>query len=122
VSTVAPRDDADLSPIEWKGMTFRSWSEVRLARAFEDRGLLYIPNARARVGILPRRETRELDALVNVDGLWVGIESTASRSIHRPDRLPSMNAIGSLLISGVVHVFRFDGVSCTRAPIRLRLR
>jgi hypothetical protein len=122
VSTVAPRDDADLSPIEWKGMTFRSWSEVRLARAFEDRGLLYIPNARARVGILPRRETRELDALVNVDGLWVGIE-VDGEPFHPPSRSAAEHERDRvLLISGVVHVFRFDGVSCTRAPIRLRLR
>jgi hypothetical protein len=102
--TVAVPDD---TPISWEGMTFRSWSELRLAKAFDDRGLLYLPNARGRVGIAPRRETRELDALVNVDGLLVNIEVDGapwhpperSADEHRRDRL--------LLVNGIV-VFRYD--------------
>lgn len=116
MATVTPGADSDgRQPIEWKGLTFRSWSELRLAKAFEDRGLLYIANARGRVGSHPRRETRELDALVNVDGLWVGIEvdgapfHPAERSAmeHRRDRL--------FLISGVT-VFRYDAREVYERP------
>jgi hypothetical protein len=108
MATVTPSADDGRAPIEWKGLTFRSWSEVRLARAFEDRGLLYIANARARVGINPRRETRELDALVNVDGMWVGIE-VDGEPFHPPARSAAEHERDRLfLFSGVVHVFRYD--------------
>lgn len=108
MSTVTPGADEAGRAIEWKGLTFRSWSEVRLARAFEDRGLLYIANARARVGVSPRRETRELDALVNVDGLWVGIE-VDGEPFHPPSRSAAEHTRDRLfLISGVVQVFRYD--------------
>lgn len=108
MATVATEDDAGRASIKWNGLTFRSWSELRLARAFEDRGLLYVANARVRVGIHPRRETRELDALVNVDGLWVGIE-VDGEPFHPPARSAAEHERDRLfLISGVVAVFRFD--------------
>jgi hypothetical protein len=116
VATLAPNEDAQRGPIEWKGLTFRSWSELRLARAFEDRGLLYVANARARVGIGPRRETRELDALVNVDGIWVGIE-VDGEPFHPPSRSAAEHERDRLfLISGVVHVFRFDARKVYERP------
>lgn len=82
-------------PIVWDGMQFRSQAELRLARAFDEHGVWFIPNARGRVGLGPRRRTRELDLLVNVDGWWVGIEvdglayHPAERAVedHRRDRL-----------------------------------
>ena len=84
--TVAPdAHSVGQPPIALKGLTFRSWSKVRLAKAFEDRGLLYIANARARVWMHPTRETRELDALVNIDGVWIGIEVDGA-PFHPPSR------------------------------------
>ena len=108
MATVAVGGDKGGAPIRWNGLTFRSWSELRLAKAFEDRGLLYVANARARVGINPRRQTRELDALVNVDGVWVGIEVDGA-PFHPPERSATEHERDRLfLASGVPHVFRFD--------------
>jgi very-short-patch-repair endonuclease len=117
METVAPGAHSEGDPpIEWKGLTFRSWTELRLAKAFEDRGLLYIANARARVGIHPRRETRELDALVNVDGLWVGIE-VDGEPFHPPSRSAHEHTRDRLfLIAGVVHVFRYDAREVYQQP------
>jgi Holliday junction resolvase-like predicted endonuclease len=68
---------------------------LRLARAFDQHGVWFVPNARGRVGVGPRRCTREIDLLVNVDGWWIGIEvdgapyHPAERAVddHRRDRL-----------------------------------
>ena len=106
------------TPIRWEGMTFRSWSELNLAKAFEDRGLLYIPNARGRVGIPPRRHTREMDALVNVDGLWVCIEVDGA-PWHPPERAAEEHKRDRMfLINGVV-VFRYDAQEVYQGPDRV---
>lgn len=115
MATVPTSGDTE---IWWEGMAFRSVSELRLAKAFEALGLLYISNARCRVGIAPRRVTREIDALVNVDGLLIGIEVDGapwhpperSAKEHRRDRL--------FLINGVI-VFRYDAQEVYEAPDRV---
>lgn len=106
------------TPIRWQGMTFRSWSELRLAKAFEDRGLLYIPNARVRVGIGPRRQTREMDALVNVDGLWVCIEVDGA-PWHPPERSAAEHRRDRLLLINGVFVFRYDAEEVYGSPDRV---
>jgi hypothetical protein len=55
-------------------MLFRSQAEYRLARAFDEQGVWLIPNALGRLGVWPRRETKELDLLLVIDGRMVGIE------------------------------------------------
>jgi len=96
MATVTPLGSPqDPKPAVWDGMVFRSQAELRLARAFDEHAVWFIPNARGRVGIGPRRVTRELDLLVNVDGWWIGIEvdgaafHPARRAVdnHRRDRL-----------------------------------
>jgi hypothetical protein len=115
LSTVAAPDD---TPIRWEGMTFRSWSELRLAKAFDDRGLLYLPNARGRVGISPRRETRELDALVNVDGLLVNIEVDGA-PLHPPERSADEHRRDRLLLVNGIVVFRYDANEVYTSPDRV---
>ena len=87
--TIPPR------PVTWEGMTFRSKTEYLLAKALDTHNVWIVPNARGRVGIRPRRETRELDLLVGVDpGIFVGVEIDGPypqhdrvADEHRRDRL-----------------------------------
>jgi hypothetical protein len=82
-------------PIVWEGMAFRSQAEYRLARALDGHNVWIVPNARGRVGISPRRVTRELDLLVGIDpGIFVGVEIDGPcpqhdriTDEHRRDRL-----------------------------------
>src|SRR5436309_10608749 len=88
MANVAPTDDVAFpKPIYWEAMTFRSKGELILARAFDELGVWFIPNARGRVGKGPSRRTRELDLLVNIDGCGPGSRSITALPI--PLREPS---------------------------------
>jgi hypothetical protein len=80
-------------PSEWRGLRFRSQSELRVARALERAGAAFSPTLAARVGpTADARESREVDFLVMSRGNVGGSRSTARRT--RPGRRPTMSAIG----------------------------
>jgi hypothetical protein len=98
VTPLPPEDEGGRRtprPIIWEGMSFRSQAEYRLARALDEHNVWIVPNARGRVGISPRRVTRELDLLVAIDpGIFVGVEIDGPypqhdrvADEHRRDRL-----------------------------------
>jgi hypothetical protein len=55
-------------------MSFRSITELRLAQAFDEHGILFFANPRGRVGLGPHRATREPDFLVYSHGILLDVE------------------------------------------------
>ena len=105
-------------PIEWEGMTFRSKAEYTLAKAFDEHGVWVIPNARGRVGVGPRRLTRELDLLVNIDGWWVGIEVDGA-PYHPAERAADDHRRDRLFRAHGLWVEHYDAGEAREAPHRI---
>jgi hypothetical protein len=98
--------------IPYKGMIFRSRTEVRIARSLEHAGIVYLPPTKARLNTPKGRQGREIDFLIfdggrigvlEVDGPWHSAASDASR-----DALMREN--------GLTHIQRFDSERCYHEP------
>jgi len=72
-------------PRLWNNFRFRSESEVRIARALDKKGVLFLPNCKARLGALDARRNREADFLVCAHGKW-GILEVDGEPFHPPSR------------------------------------
>ena len=99
----------------YKGLRFRSESEIRIAQALDRAGVMYVPNCRARIGSTERRRNCEADFLVMLDGKWGVLEvdgeqwhaGLASRD-HERDR--------PFHFHGAHKVQRFDAGECFENP------
>src|SRR5690606_36362759 len=56
--------------IPWKGMVFRSNTEVRIAKALDEAGVLFLPPTKSRLNVGKTRQNREIDFLVFYEGQW----------------------------------------------------
>lgn len=74
--------------IPWKGMVFHSKTELRVAKALDHAGIVFLPPAKMRLTSGSERQSREIDFLVfhagrwgvlEVDGPWHTDSSDASR-------------------------------------------
>ena len=101
---------------EWQGMRFRSQSEIKVAKALEERGLFYCPNGLARLGNY--HKSFEVDfliccptrwgfrwAVLEVDGYW-----------HLPEKRASEHERERLFEHSGVRVHRFDANLCEIDP------
>lgn len=75
----------ELAPRTWSGMRFRSESELRLAQALDRAGVLFFPDALARLGPPRARQNREADFLVCWQGTW-GILEVDGEPFHGQGR------------------------------------
>lgn len=78
--------------IEWGNLRFRSQTEVRIARALDTVGVLFLPNCLARLNKDNARTTKEADFLVCQNGKWGILEADGpfhprAASDHDRDRL-----------------------------------
>jgi hypothetical protein len=60
--------------IPWKGMTFRSNTEVRIAKALDEAGVFFLPPTKSRLNVGKTRQNREIDFLVFHEGQWGMLE------------------------------------------------
>lgn len=60
--------------IRWKGMIFRSHSEVKIAKALDHAGLFFVGPGKVRFSAGRERQTRELDFLICHQGRWGFLE------------------------------------------------
>jgi hypothetical protein len=61
--------------IHWKGLIFRSHSEVRIAKALDHAGLFFVGPGKVRFSAGRERQTRELDFLIcDQQGRWGFLE------------------------------------------------
>jgi Protein of unknown function (DUF559) len=121
VATVSPLNDEEgrrPRPVKWEGMTFRSTAEYRLAKAFDEHGVWFIPNARGRIGRGVLRSTREVDLLVNIDGVWVGVE-VDGQPWHTPSRATHDNQRDRVFLRHGLIVMRFDAEEAYNDPKRV---
>jgi hypothetical protein len=66
----------------WKGHAFRSEQEVRVAKALDNLGVFFFPNAGCRVSEGDIRKTLEVDFLIILDGN-VGVLEVDGKEYHR---------------------------------------
>jgi hypothetical protein len=83
VQPAGPRDgDVEQVPgkpetykaIPWKGMVFRSKTELRVAKALDHAGAIFMPPTKMRLTAGHERQSRELDFLVYHAGHWGVLE------------------------------------------------
>ena len=60
--------------IFWKGMIFRSKTEVKIAKALDQAGVLFLPPTKSRLNVGKTRQSREIDFLIFHDGQWGMLE------------------------------------------------
>lgn len=67
---------------KWKGLNFRSKSEIKIAEVLDKRGILFFPNVLGRVSSDGRRVNREIDFLICHEGKW-GILECDGKKYHQ---------------------------------------
>lgn len=77
----------------WNNLRFRSQSEIRVAQALDQAGVLFLPNCLARLGGREGRRNREADFLICHQGSGGSLRWTASRFTLRPEQSTIMSAI-----------------------------
>lgn len=90
--------------IPWKGMVFRSKTELRVAKALDHAGVIFLPPTKVRLTVGSDRQSREIDFLVYHAGRWGVLEvdgpwHTAASDVSR-------DAI--LRANGLTCIQRFD--------------
>jgi hypothetical protein len=106
----------ELAPRTWSGMRFRSESELRLAQAFDRAGVLFFPDALARLGPPRARQNREADFLVCWQGAW-GILEVDGAPFHGQGREGADAERDQLFRQhGLVVIEHVDAARCFAAP------
>jgi Protein of unknown function (DUF559) len=99
--------------IEWKGMIFRSKSEIKIAKTLDHRGIFFIPPVHVRMNAAKAtRQSRELDFVICHQGKWGVLEvdgpyHNAQNDAER-DRL--------LRTHGIANIQRFNSKRCYSSP------
>ncbi len=100
------------SVVVWKNMRFRSASEMRIAEALDRIGIMFLPNCKAAVGEMDRRENREPDFLICHEGKW-GILEVDGEPFHPPSRTVQDHERDRLFRDhGIRVVEHFDASEC----------
>lgn len=100
----------------WQNLRFRSAAEVSIAEALDRRGVLFLPNCIARVGVPDQRFNREADFLVFYQGRW-GILEVGGEPFHPPTRTAEDHERDrTLKVHGIAICEHFDAAQCVRDP------
>ncbi len=102
--------------LSWMNLNFRSKSEVRIAQALDNVGVLFMPNCAARVTTGDGRRNREADFLVCSDGKW-GILEVDGEPFHPPSRTVHDHERDRLFKAhGIRLIEHFDSSECFQHP------
>lgn len=100
----------------WNGLRFNSETEVRVAEALEQAGVLFLPNCLARLGSPGGRVNREADFLVCHEGVW-GVLEVDGQSFHPASRTAEEHERDRLFKAhGILIVEHFDAARCFSDP------
>ena len=122
----APTLTQDLSPlpkrhsepesyrsIEWKGMIFRSESEIKIAKTLDHRGIFFIPPVRVRLNAGKNsRQSREIDFVICHEGKWGVLEVDGPFHTREADH----ERDGWLEAHGITNIQRFPAQRCFQEP------
>ncbi len=99
--------------IEWKGIIFRSQSEVKIAKTLDHRGIFFIPPTRVRLSTgKDGRQSRELDFVICHEGKWGVLEVDGPFHDRRLDAERDRWLRGH----GIGIVQRFEAARCYQTP------
>ena len=65
-----PNPSPEYRSIAWHGLTLRSQSEVKIAKALDNKDVLFLADPKIRLNTESHRQTREVDFLVQYQGKW----------------------------------------------------
>lgn len=98
--------------LPWKGMIFRSNTEIRMAKAFDHAGIFFLSPSTARVTSGRSRETREIDFLIFHEGRWGVLEVDGPYHHQGNDQARDL----LLRAHGLTFIARFDAEQCYHQP------
>jgi len=101
--------------IEWQNLSFSSVSEVKIAQALDQAGVLFFPNCRGRLTTPQGRRNRECDFLVCYEGIW-GILEVDGEPFHPASRAAEDHKRDGFFLDHGVWVHRFDSNECFKYP------
>lgn len=100
----------------WNDLRFRSATEIKIAQALDEAGVMFFPLCRVRVTLGKQRVTREPDFLVSHHGKW-GILEVDGGPFHPATRTTQDHERDRLFHShGVRVVQHFDAEQCYQHP------
>lgn len=105
-----------VTPLNWKNFGFRSASEIKIAQALDDAGVMFFPNCKVRLGTAENRNNREPDFLICHKGKCGILEvdgepfHPASRTVadHERDR--------QFKLHGITVTEHYDATRCYKEP------
>ncbi len=97
--------------IKWKGLTFRSQSELRIAKSLDHAGVMFLSSCKVRLKTEHGRQSREVDFLVCHKGRWAILEVDGPHHSAAADGWRD----GRFQEHGI-RVFRFDSNRCYQQP------
>jgi hypothetical protein len=110
-------EPADYRVLEWKGLIFRSESEIKIAKTLDHRGIFFIPPARVRLNAgkpnrVSGRQTRELDFIICHEGKWGILEVDGPFHVAQADA----ERDAMLRTHGIISIQRFPSLRCFQQP------
>jgi hypothetical protein len=102
--------------LNWNNLGFRSASEIKIAKALDNAGVMFFPNCKVRLGAIGTRSNREPDFLICHNGKWGILEvdgepfHPASRTVadHERDR--------QFKLHGITVTEHYDATRCYNEP------
>jgi very-short-patch-repair endonuclease len=77
-----PNPQPEYRSIAWHGLTLRSQSEVKIAKALDNKDVLFLADPKIRLNTESHRQTREVDFLVQYQGKWGILEVDGPHHQH----------------------------------------
>ncbi|MFN8379319.1 MAG: hypothetical protein U0452_11680 [Anaerolineae bacterium] len=104
VAAPVPGKPDSYRAIPWKGMIFRSKTELRVAKALDHAGAVFVPPTKVRLTSGGERQSREIDFLVYHGGRWGVLEVDGPWHTRSSDE--SRDAL--LRANGISCIQRYD--------------
>ena len=108
-----PNPQPEYRSIAWHGLTLRSQSEVKIAKALDNKDVLFLADPKIRLNTESHRQTREVDFLVQYQGKWGILEVDGPHHQHSNEADQWRDA--RFTEHGLL-VVRFPADQCYRQP------
>jgi very-short-patch-repair endonuclease len=102
--------------IAWHGLTLRSQSEVKIAKALDLKGVLFIAGAKIRLKTERGRQTREVDFVIGHEGKWGILEVDGP---HHADSTEADAWRDARFAEHGLPVQRFPSMLCYQEPAQV---